>query len=155
MLNNYAKVLDYFSFFQTGFNPREQQGVVRTNCLDCLDRTNSLQMNIAWRTLKSQLLQHGVDSEMYFKTDSHPLLAKFKKLWQKSGNKLSIQYAGTGAIVKGNKGLLDAVNNKFKTVNRFFKGNLSDDFKQNCISFLLDRKTFSNCCITARRRYRI
>ena len=30
---------------------RRQTGVVRTNCFDCLDRTNILQYQLAWRWL--------------------------------------------------------------------------------------------------------
>ena len=114
--------------------------MVRTNCLDCLDRTNSIQEKIGWRMLKTQLLQHSANTDIYFK--NHPLQSQFTKLWLKNGNKISLQYAGTEAITK-HKGFINAVNNKFKTVNRFIKSNFSDDSKQDCITFLLDRKTAS------------
>lgn len=38
----------------------KQQGVVRTNCIDCLDRTNVVQGVIAQRTLNLQLHQMGI-----------------------------------------------------------------------------------------------
>ena len=37
-----------------------QTGVFRTNCMDCLDRTNVVQSLIARRSLESQLRQLGI-----------------------------------------------------------------------------------------------
>jgi hypothetical protein len=39
---------------------KEQQGVVRTNCMDCLDRTNVMQATLAKWTLNKQLESLGI-----------------------------------------------------------------------------------------------
>jgi hypothetical protein len=38
---------------------KKQSGVFRTNCLDCLDRTNYFQSRIALETLKEMLKEFG------------------------------------------------------------------------------------------------
>lgn len=43
--------------------PMEQQGVLRTNCIDCLDRTNVGQFSIAVHALAKQLYVMGVSSQ--------------------------------------------------------------------------------------------
>ena len=48
-----------FVFFvedrNTGKTVQEQRGVIRTNCLDCLDRTNVTQTKITMRIVESIL----------------------------------------------------------------------------------------------------
>ena len=44
-----------FSVFRDGVLERQQSGVYRTNCLDCLDRTNYLQSRLALFTLTKWL----------------------------------------------------------------------------------------------------
>jgi hypothetical protein len=58
------KVLQKTGFFHNGdsnFNsPQIQNGVARTNCIDCLDRTNAAQFVIGKRALGRQLQAIGV-----------------------------------------------------------------------------------------------
>jgi hypothetical protein len=71
-----------------------QKGVYRTNCLDCLDRTNVTQARISVLVLGQILAQikaasgpdlssFGGDSETQFVHAIH------KKLWSGNGDKLS------------------------------------------------------------------
>ena len=46
----YIKFLPYIEIF------RQQYGTVRTNCTDCLDRTNSVQTFLGIETLQYQLM---------------------------------------------------------------------------------------------------
>ena len=51
----------YFRIDEDGSKAQKiQTGVVRTNCMDNLDRTNVVQTNIAKRTLNQQLRELGV-----------------------------------------------------------------------------------------------
>jgi phosphatidylinositol 4-phosphatase len=54
----------YFRYFQldnaSAQPTKRQQGVVRTNCLDNLDRTNVVQANLAKWTLNRQLQSLGL-----------------------------------------------------------------------------------------------
>jgi hypothetical protein len=56
---NIENVLNMFKFYCEDINTKEvnkdQSGVIRTNCLDCLDRTNVIQTRIAWRILEQQV----------------------------------------------------------------------------------------------------
>jgi hypothetical protein len=74
-----------------------QNGVVRTNCLDCLDRTNFVQTALAWSVLIGALRQLrlavGDDDTM---TETH-LYGVFLKLWEENGVQLSTQYAGAAS----------------------------------------------------------
>ena len=57
MINHSA--INIFKFYcedaLTGKIYKEQIGVIRTNCLDCLDRTNVIQTKIAWKMLEMQV----------------------------------------------------------------------------------------------------
>ena len=44
---------------KTGKLIQEQNGVFRTNCLDCLDRTNYVQSRVAVRVVKLFLMKFG------------------------------------------------------------------------------------------------
>lgn len=93
-------------------------------------------------------MQHGVDPDMYFKNEPHPLMGKFWSIWADNGNVLSIQYTGTVSttfsITKtGKKGIFDSISSSLTSVNRFLNKTISDSFKDNCIRFLLDRKMVS------------
>lgn len=56
-----------------------QLGVVRTNCIDCLDRTNLVQGSIGRAMLTQQLRKHGVFSPTEVVGDSMSLDTAFKK----------------------------------------------------------------------------
>ncbi|ORY22516.1 SacI homology domain-domain-containing protein, partial [Naematelia encephala] len=77
----------------TGQIIQQQQGVFRTNCLDCLDRTNYVQDVISSITLASFL--STLDSPL---ASSATLWSAHRELWADNGDRLSKIYAGTGAI---------------------------------------------------------
>lgn len=120
---------------------------MRTNCLDSLDRTNVVQSKIAWRVLKEQLQQHGVDVETQYFDDGQTLCARFKDLWVDNGNSLSILYSGTesttaGITKEGKEGFLSSISSRLKSMNRFIKNNFADDHKQLCTECLLGEGKF-------------
>jgi phosphatidylinositol-bisphosphatase len=51
-LESVFKIFKYFHEDNKGEILRQQNGIIRTNCLDCLDRTNVIQARIAWRSLE-------------------------------------------------------------------------------------------------------
>ena len=57
-------IIDKTSFFRNGDDkydrPHLQNGVARTNCIDCLDRTNAAQFVIGKRALALQLQALGI-----------------------------------------------------------------------------------------------
>jgi hypothetical protein len=72
----------------------QQKGVLRTNCMDCLDRTNVCQSSFAKHMLDLQLKEQGFD--MGAQADQEN--AWFNTLWADNGDSISKQYASTGAM---------------------------------------------------------
>lgn len=71
-----------------------QQGVLRTNCMDCLDRTNVCQSSFAKHMLEYQLRGEGFDSDLQADQET----AWFNTLWADNGDAVSKQYASTAAM---------------------------------------------------------
>lgn len=71
----------------------EQHGIFRTNCLDCLDRTNFVQ-DILSRTALEQCLTL-IHREW---VHSSSIWSYHGELWAENGDALSKIYAGTGAL---------------------------------------------------------
>ncbi|OIW11088.1 hypothetical protein TanjilG_22895 [Lupinus angustifolius] len=131
----------YLLLNEKGEKMKEQLGVVRTNCIDCLDRTNVTQSMIGRSMLEYQLRRLGVFGAEET-ISSHPNLDEnFKILWANHGDDISIQYSGTPAL-KGDfvrfghrtvQGILkDGVN----ALLRYYFNNFSDGTKQDAIDLL-------------------
>ncbi|CAN6597066.1 hypothetical protein TRVA0_001S03730 [Trichomonascus vanleenenianus] len=113
----------------------EQKGVLRVNCIDCLDRTNVVQSSCARRVLDKQL------KYVNWETDSADLNSKFNALWADNGDALSKQYTGTGAL-KGDytrtrrRNYRGVLTDAFLTLSRYFYGVVSDFFTQAVLDFI-------------------
>jgi synaptojanin len=90
---------------------RLQRGTVRTNCLDCLDRTNSVQTFLGIEILKEQV-------KLLKLADKKPICERFeeifRQMWITNGNEVSKIYAGTGAI-EGRSKLIDGARSAART----------------------------------------
>jgi len=90
-------ILDDHSFFLLKNNEIscEQKGTIRTNCLDCLDRTNCVQLYIGLEVLNEQVeaLEHQTKPQTLARFEE-----VFRQMWVNMGNEISKLYAGTGAI---------------------------------------------------------
>lgn len=111
--------------------------MIRTNCLDSLDRTNSFQAAIGRKVFLMQMAGNETDHE----TEA-AVSKSFKALWKNNGNFLSLQYTGTestsAGITNGEKeGILDTMNFVITSFGRFVVNNFKDDFKQKCIDILV------------------
>ncbi|KAF7636363.1 Integrin_alpha2 domain-containing protein [Meloidogyne graminicola] len=116
---------------------KRQGGVIRTNCLDNLDRTNSVQTLIGMRALFSQLTCLGVE-----KIKSNIIVRceeLVKDMWQKNGDQCSIIYAGTGAL-EGKSKLRDAS----RSIVRTIQNNLMDSSKQESFDLILFGRLLTN-----------
>ncbi|KAL4886374.1 SacI homology domain-containing protein [Aspergillus karnatakaensis] len=115
----------------------QQEGVFRTNCLDCLDRTNLVQTIISSMALESFLLQQN----RALSSDIH---LRHSTLWADNGDALSKIYAGTGALKSsytrhGKMSLAGALADARKTATRLYINNFSDKARQRTIDLLLGR----------------
>jgi phosphatidylinositol 3,5-bisphosphate 5-phosphatase len=74
-----------------------QNGVARTNCIDCLDRTNAAQFVIGKRALGHQLHALGIleDTSIEYDTDAVNL---FTHMYHDHGDTIAVQYGGSQLV---------------------------------------------------------
>ncbi|CAL8266372.1 unnamed protein product [Merluccius merluccius] len=110
---------------------RTQSGTIRTNCLDCLDRTNSVQAYFALEMLPKQLEVMGL-------TEKPQLVARFQEvfrtMWSLNGDSVSKIYAGTGAL--DGKAKVGKLKDGARSVTRTIQNNFFDSSKQEAIDIL-------------------
>ncbi|KAL2365579.1 hypothetical protein RJZ56_001456 [Blastomyces dermatitidis] len=117
----------------------QQQGVFRTNCLDCLDRTNLVQTIISHMALESFLDQQGGRA-------SDEFWRRHSTLWADNGDNLSKIYAGSGALKSsytrhGKMSLAGAFADIRKSAARLYINTFTDSARQNTIDLLLGTLT--------------
>ncbi|CAK7223408.1 Inositol-1,4,5-trisphosphate 5-phosphatase 1 [Sporothrix curviconia] len=115
----------------------QQEGVFRTNCLDCLDRTNLIQTIISQMAVESFLHQRNEYAGPDF-------WVRHSNLWADNGDALSKIYAGTGALKSsftrhGKMSLAGAIADARKSATRLYINNFADKGRQNTIDMLLGR----------------
>lgn len=76
--------------------PRFQSGVLRTNCIDCLDRTNVAQYAYGLAALGRQLHAMGLTDVPKIDPDSS-IAAALMDMYQSMGDALAQQYGGSAA----------------------------------------------------------
>nr|XP_027186218.1 phosphoinositide phosphatase SAC8 isoform X3 [Cicer arietinum] len=88
----------YFLIDSKGDILEEQKGIIRSNCIDSLDRTNVTQCYMAQKSINLQLHRIGVltDSECISMFEEE--YGKFRILWAEQGDEISLEYAGTNAL---------------------------------------------------------
>ncbi|KAB5580730.1 SacI homology domain-containing protein [Coniochaeta sp. 2T2.1] len=115
----------------------QQEGVFRTNCLDCLDRTNLIQTMISQMAVEAFLGHRGEYATADF-------WMRHSSLWADNGDALSRIYAGTGALKSsftrhGKMSLAGAFADARKSATRLYINNFADKGRQNTIDMLLGR----------------
>ncbi|GAA5968165.1 hypothetical protein JCM11641_003755 [Rhodosporidiobolus odoratus] len=115
-----------------------QKGVMRTNCKDCLDRTNAVEDFLSRFALESFLRN---TQDRWAGTDT-ALWASHRVLWADNGDALSKIYVGTGAINTsftrtGKKSLAGLLSDASKSVSRVYQQQFVDGGKQKAIDALL------------------
>lgn len=127
-----------FGFFHASMNEvmREQIGTIRTNCLDCLDRTNCVQTFLGLEMLNIQIEAMRLGEK---KQNLSRFEEIFRQMWVNNGNEVSKIYAGTGAIQGGSK-LIDGARSAARTI----QNNLLDNSKQEAIDVLLLGSTLNS-----------
>lgn len=75
---------------------KNQKGMFRVNCMDCLDRTNVVQTSMGKAVLESQLVKLGLAPP--YSQLPNELKTIFMLLWANNGDVISRQYAGTNAL---------------------------------------------------------
>lgn len=93
-----GEILAHTGMFQNGDyinnQPKMQNGIARTNCIDCLDRTNAAQFVIGKRALGHQLQALGVIDDYHLQYDSD-VVNTFTHMFHAHGDTIAIQYGGS------------------------------------------------------------
>lgn len=95
------EVVTTTGFFQNGDGidvaGRVQNGIARTNCIDCLDRTNAAQFVIGKRALGHQLHALGIleNTSIDYDTDAVNL---FTHMYHDHGDTIAVQYGGSQLV---------------------------------------------------------
>jgi hypothetical protein len=141
-LKAYLEEQSYLRITKEGECSSEQCGAVRTNCIDCLDRTNVVQSMIGRYMLEKQFRDAGIFGADDKITDFDEFESTFKNVWADNADMIAHQYTGTGALKtdftrtgkRTRYGLLmDGVNSMI----RYYKNNFSDGFRQDGIDLIL------------------
>eukprot|EP00759_Apiculatamorpha_spiralis_P000238 PhF_6_TR10050/c0_g1_i1/m.15486 len=113
-----------------------QNGVVRSNCLDCLDRTNLAQLFINKNVLGCQLAAIGVlpkaSDLFHYSTVVDTLLAMHLRM----GDAIALQYTGSRAVSNGvlKRKMFEDL---FINMKRFYSNHMTDSEKQKSIDLFL------------------
>uniref|UniRef100_A0A8D2J5F5 Synaptojanin-1 n=2 Tax=Varanus komodoensis TaxID=61221 RepID=A0A8D2J5F5_VARKO len=128
-----------FFYFDGKEIQRSQSGTVRTNCLDCLDRTNSVQAFIGLEMLTKQLEVLGLAEKPQLVTRFQEV---FRSMWSVNGDSVSKIYAGTGALE--GKAKAGKLKDGARSVTRTIQNNFFDSSKQEAIDVLLLGNTLNS-----------
>ncbi|XP_030470386.1 phosphoinositide phosphatase SAC3 isoform X1 [Syzygium oleosum] len=119
-----------------------QRGVLRTNCIDCLDRTNVAQYAYGLTALGQQL--HALGSIDCPKIDlDAPLADELMGFYERMGDTLAQQYGGSAAhnkVFSQRRGQWKAATQSqefFRTLQRYYNNAYMDAMKQDAIDVFL------------------
>lgn len=131
----------YFLLNSEGEKVKEQMGVVRTNCIDCLDRTNVTQSMIGRKMLEIQLKRLGIFVADDNITAYPHFDSSFKVLWANHGDDISIQYSGTPALKgdfvrHGKRTVHGILKDGWNALARYYLNNFVDGTKQDAVDLL-------------------
>ncbi|CAG9531405.1 unnamed protein product [Cercopithifilaria johnstoni] len=121
---------------------RRQQGVIRTNCVDCLDRTNVVQCAISQALCLVQAQKLGIVGPQ---TDAPlDLIQALQTMWADNGDAISRQYAGTDALKgditrSGQRNLVGMVKDGYNSASRYYLSHMRDAQRQLAVDTLLGK----------------
>lgn len=146
LMRDIRMMLDTYGYFLMDTDENQmvcpQKGVFRTNCMDCLDRTNLVQNEISKGVLMEYL--HNRFRDRMMMTSMETLVTKHSHLWAENGDSLSKIYAGTGALKSsftrtGKVTFMNVLGDATRSVNRFYINNFQDKARQEVIDQLLGK----------------
>lgn len=166
LLDNIRPFLDYQGYFSARGSKicSLQKGSIRTNCMDCLDRTNVVQSLFARYVIYNQLYDRVAKRKRSGRTMPLEYVVAYRKqslslpwkdgeqshraLWADNADVISNLYAGTNAL-KGDftrtgqrtrKGMLD---DGVNSVTRYYLNNFADARRQEGYDLLTGASPFS------------
>ncbi|OKL57815.1 hypothetical protein UA08_06967 [Talaromyces atroroseus] len=146
-----SDALPITGFFKNGDDKESglqlQSGVVRTNCIDCLDRTNAAQFVIGKRALGHQLHALGVieGTQIEYDTDA---VNMFTNMWHDHGDTIAIQYGGshlvnTMATYRKTNQWTSQSRDMVESFKRYYNNSFLDAQRQEAYNLFLGNYIFS------------
>lgn len=119
-----------------------QTGIIRTNCVDCLDRTNTAQFAMGRSALAFQLHKMGflkADSRLEFDSDCVTML---ESLYEIQGDTLALQYGGSQLVhriktYRKTSAWMSQGSEVVQNLSRYYSNTFSDQEKQQSINLFL------------------
>jgi phosphatidylinositol 4-phosphatase len=157
LIDNIKDKMDSFDYFMAkldyGFDNKDklnsatclvmcnQIGVCRTNCMDCLDRTNVVQSVISRLIMHRQLWKMNIlGKPMGDPFESFPKRFEelFRQAWTNNANVCSILYSGTPALktdftLTGKRTMQGAVMDGYNSTIRYYINNFCDFYNQDVL----------------------
>ncbi|KAI7895964.1 SacI homology domain-containing protein [Mucor mucedo] len=121
----------------------EQSGTFRTNCMDCLDRTNVVQSAFGRSVLNLQLMRFGIseypEQGIKFYDEFERI---FNNVWANNGDMISRMYAGTSALKgdftrTGKRNITGMMNDASNSLARMYFNTIKDFWRQATVDFIL------------------
>nr|XP_025695587.1 phosphoinositide phosphatase SAC8 isoform X4 [Arachis hypogaea] len=131
----------YFLIDREGNVLEEQKGVIRSNCVDSLDRTNVTQCYLAQKALNLQLQRIGVLSPSECISMFDEEYGKYRALWAEQGDEISLEYTGThalkGDIVRyGKQTIFGMIKDGMSALSRYYLNNFHDGIRQDALDLI-------------------
>ncbi|KAJ9199993.1 hypothetical protein DTO164E3_2876 [Paecilomyces variotii] len=119
-----------------------QTSVVRTNCMDCLDRTNVVQSMLGRWAVTRQLIDVGILRPGESASDDKEFEDMFRNIWADNADVVSKSYSGTGALKtdftrtgqRTRAGMLQDLSN---SITRYVRNNFMDGPRQDAFDVFL------------------
>uniref|UniRef100_A0A915P0R5 SAC domain-containing protein n=1 Tax=Meloidogyne floridensis TaxID=298350 RepID=A0A915P0R5_9BILA len=119
-----------------------QHGIVRSNCVDCLDRTNVAQFGLGKAALCWQLFSMGLLDCPSPQSLNNEFCRSFEELYDEHGDTLAWQYAGSQLVhsiktYKRTAVFQERSRDVLQTLSRYYSNTFSDFEKQDGINLFL------------------
>eukprot|EP00003_Mantamonas_plastica_P019929 TRINITY_DN322_c0_g1_i4.p1 TRINITY_DN322_c0_g1~~TRINITY_DN322_c0_g1_i4.p1 ORF type:complete len:622 (+),score=179.64 TRINITY_DN322_c0_g1_i4:57-1868(+) len=117
---------------------QEQDHVIRTNCMDCLDRTNVVQSVFDRKMVADQMKVLFGETPIDWNDDFEVV---YRNVWADNADACSIQYSGTPALKTdftrtGKRTIAGALQDGKNSLMRYFLNNYYDGFRQDSLDYV-------------------
>ncbi len=134
--------ISLYSFVETDFFVRRngrtskiQSGVLRTNCVDCLDRTGVAQYIAGVVFLPIALKELGLKSIIDAQESMGILRNTLRDMYAEMGDRISLQYGGSEA----HKKIYGARSALLTNIKRYYSNAFTDQVKQDAMNIFLGK----------------
>jgi hypothetical protein len=140
-LKGHISAFDCF-YKGSGDEIRLQKGVFRTNCMDCLDRTNVVQSLLATENLKVVLSRMGILRAGDNLLAQDTFQEAFKNVWADHADMISVQYSGTGALKTdftrtGTRTYYGLLQDGWNSAVRYYLNNFQDGVRTDALRYFV------------------